>query len=62
MGRWNYFRFMALLLLLHHIIYFALESFSYYLLTDTLISMTVSYLASLLLIVLIEHLRNNNEG
>ena len=62
MGRWNYFRFMALLLLLHHIIYFALESFSYYLLTDTLISMTVSYLASLLLIVLIEHLHNNNEG
>ena len=58
MGRGNYFRFIALLLLIHHVIYFALEGFSYFFLTDTLISMGVSYTASLLLIVLTEHVRN----
>lgn len=58
MGRWNYFRFIALLLLFHHVIYFALEGFSYFLLTDIVISMTISYAASLLLIVLVEHIRN----
>ena len=58
MGRWNYLRFITLLLLLHHIIYFTLEGFSYFHLTDTLISMIVSYIASLLLILLIEHIRN----
>ena len=57
MGRWNYIRFIALLLLLHHVIYFALEGFSYFFLTDIAISMGVSYVASLLLILLIEHVR-----
>lgn len=58
MGRWNYFQFIAMLLLLHHVIYFALEGFSYFFLTDITISMGVSYVASLILIVLIEHVRN----
>lgn len=61
MGRWNYLRFISLLLLLHHIVYFALECFSYFLLIDTLISMCVSYAASLLLIVLVENIRDNKE-
>lgn len=58
MGRWNYTRFIALLLLLHHIVYFALEGFSYFHAVDIAISMGVSYAASLLLILLLEHVRN----
>lgn len=58
MERWNYLRFIAILLLLHHITYFLLESFSYFHLTDAFISMGVSYAASLLLIVLAEYVRN----
>ena len=58
MGRWKYFQFIALLLLLHHVIYFALEGFSYFFLEDIAISMGVSYAASLLLIILVEHVRN----
>ena len=58
MGRWRYFQFIALLLLLHHVIYFALEGFSYFFLTDIAISMGVSYAASLILIILAERIRN----
>ena len=58
MGRWNYLQFIALLLLLHHLIYFALEGFSYFHIVDIAISMGVSYAASLLLIILVEHVRN----
>ena len=58
MGRWNYLQFIALLLLLHHLVYFALEGFSYFHIVDIAISMGVSYAASLLLIILIEHVRN----
>ena len=58
LGRWKYFRFIALQLLIHHVIYFALEGFSYFFLTDIAISMGVSYVASLLLILLIERVRN----
>ena len=58
MGRWNYLQFIFLLLLLHHVIYFALEGFSYFLLTDVAISMCVSYIASLVLILLVERVRN----
>jgi len=58
MGRWNYLQFIAILLLLHHLVWFALEGFSYFFLKDILISMGVSYAASLLLIILVEHVRN----
>lgn len=58
MGRWNYLRFIAILLLIHHVVYFALEGFSYFFLKDIAISMGVSYAASLLLIILVEHVRN----
>lgn len=58
MGRWNYLQFIALLLLLHHLVYFALEGFSYFHIEDIAISMGVSYAASLLLIILVEHVRN----
>lgn len=58
MGRWNYLQFILLLLFLHHVIYFALEGFSYFLLADIAISMGVSYVASLALILLVERVRN----
>ena len=61
LGRWNYFQFIVLLLLLHHIVYFALEGFSYFLIEDILISLGVSFAASLLLIILIESVRNPKE-
>ena len=58
MGRWNYLQFILLLLFLHHVIYFALEGFSYFLFADIAISMGVSYVASLALILLVERVRN----
>ncbi len=58
MGRWNYLQFISLLLLLHHVVYYALEGFSYFHVEDIAISMGVSYAASLLLIILAEHVRN----
>ena len=58
MGRWNYLRFIILLLLVHHIAYFALEGFSYFRIEDTVTSMGVSYAASLLIILLAEQLRS----
>ncbi len=58
MGRWNYFQFICLLLLLHHIVYYALEGFSYFHLVDIAISMGISFVASLLLVLLIENVRN----
>ncbi|MBR6140193.1 MAG: rod shape-determining protein MreD [Bacteroidaceae bacterium] len=61
MGRWNYFQFIALLLFLHHLVYYALEGFSYFLIKDIAISMGVSYAASLLLILLVEHVRGSDK-
>ena len=58
MGRWNYLPFIALLLILHHLVYFALEGFSYFHIEDIAISMGVSFVASLLLIILVENVRN----
>jgi rod shape-determining protein MreD len=58
MGRWNYLQFILLLLFFHHVVYFALEGFSYFLLADIAISMGVSYVASLVLILLVERVRN----
>ena len=61
MGRWKYFQFIFILLLLHHLIYFALEGFSYFFLTDIAISMGVSFAASLILILVVEHVRGNKK-
>ena len=58
MGRWNYLQVIALLLILHHLVYFALEGFSYFHIEDIAISMGVSFVASLLLIILVENVRN----
>ena len=58
MGRMNHFRFIALLLLLHHCAFFALESFSYWHFADVCLSMSVSYVSSLILIMLVETVRS----
>ena len=58
MGRWKHLHFIALLLMVHHLVYFALESFSYFRIEDIAISLGVSYAASLLIIILIEYARN----
>lgn len=57
-GLRGHFQFIAILLLLHHCTYFALESFSYFHLLDAATSMAVSYVASLALILLVEKVRN----
>ena len=53
MGRWNYLRFMALLFLVHHVVYFALEGFSCFRITDIAIS-----IASMLIAIVVETVRN----
>jgi len=58
MGQWNYFRFILLLLFTHHVIYFALESFSYFFILDVVISMGMSFAVSLLLILIIEKVKS----
>ena len=58
MGQWNYFRFSLLLLFTHHVIYFALESFSYFFILDVVISMGMSFAVSLLLILIIEKVKS----
>lgn len=61
MGRWKYLWFISQLLLIHHLIYFALEGFSYFYIKDIAISMGISYVASLLLILLAEHVRKDEK-
>lgn len=58
MGIQNYLQFIALLLLIHHLAFFSLEAFSYFNIAEVAISMGVSYAASLILILLIEKVRN----
>ena len=58
LGRWNYLRFILLLFLIHHVIYFALESFSYAHIEDAVISLGVSYVVSVLVATVVEYVRN----
>ncbi len=59
MGRWNHFRYVALIFILHHTVYFALESFSFFHLKDTLISLVSSLALSVSLAWMIESVRGN---
>ncbi len=58
LGRWNYLRFILLLFLIHHVIYYALESFSYAHIEDAVISLGVSYVVSVLVATVVEYVRN----
>lgn len=57
MGKWNHLRYLTLLLALHHVAYFLLESFSFYNISDLSASIFSSYVLSWLVIVVLETLR-----
>lgn len=57
MGSWNHLRYMTIMLLLHHVSYFLLQSFSFFNLRDMLIAFGISLVASWILIAVMELLR-----
>lgn len=57
MGTWNHLRYMAVLLFVHHILYFLLESFSFFNLHDMAIAFGISFVVSFILIAVMEMLR-----
>lgn len=57
MGVWMHLRYMTILLFLHHIIYFLLESFSFFNFYDVAIAFGVSLAVSWVLIAVMELLR-----
>ena len=57
MGTWNYVRYMMIIFLMHHLIYFALECFSIYHITDAALLMAASWSSSILLALLLETFR-----
>lgn len=61
MGTWNHLRYMTILLLVHHIAYFALESFSFFNLKELGISAGTSFASSWIIIALIETLRGKKQ-
>lgn len=61
MGTWNHLRYMTILLLIHHLTYFALESFSFFNLTALGISLGTSLLTSWTIIALMETLRGKKK-
>lgn len=61
MGAWNHLRYLTVLLLIHHLAYFALESFSFFNLADLGISAAASFVTSWIIIVLLETLRGKKK-
>lgn len=59
MGVWNHLRYLTLILLIHHLTYFMLESFSFYNLYDLALSAGISLGLSWLVIVIMETLRGH---
>lgn len=59
MGFWNHLRYLSILLILHHVVYFALESFTYFNLKDLGMSCGISFLLSWVCIVALETLRRH---
>lgn len=57
MGVWNHLRYITILLLIHHLAYFALESFSFFNIMDVGIFAGASFVTSWVIIVLMETLR-----
>jgi rod shape-determining protein MreD len=58
LGTWNYIRYMMIIFLIHHLIYFSLECFSLYHIIDATILMIASWISSVLLALLLENFRN----
>ncbi len=59
MGVWNHLRYLTLLVFLHHFVYFLLESFSFYNLTDLGLAFGCSLLMTWIVIVVLETLRGH---
>ncbi len=58
MGKWNHTRYIFLLALTHHLVYYALESFTFFHIQDTLIAFASSLALSLVILLTLETLRN----
>ena len=57
MGKWNYVRYMMIIFFVHHLVYFCLECFSLYHITDAALLMVASWFSSVLLALLLESFR-----
>ena len=57
MGTWNHIRYLFLLTTIHHATFYLLESFSWFHVTDLLISFGASLVFSLVLMLTLEALR-----
>lgn len=58
MGRWNHSRYIIILTLVHHALFFLLESFSFFHYRDLLISFAASLALSVVLMLTFETLRH----
>ena len=57
MGIWNYVRYTMIIFLMHHLVYFGLECFSFYHIADVAMLMLASWVSSVLLALLLESFR-----
>ena len=62
MGTWNHLRYLTILLFIHHVAYYAIESFSFFNLTEVGISAGISFAASWVVIALMENLRGKKQN
>lgn len=62
MGVWNHLRYFTVMLVIHHVIYFFLESFSFYNLKDLGIAAGFSFGVSWVCIVVLEVLRREKKS
>ena len=58
MGRWNHIRYIIILAVVHHAMFFLLEAFSFFHLQDLLISFAASLALSVVLMLTFETLRH----
>ena len=57
LGKWNYARYMMIIYLIHHLVYFGLECFSLYHMSDAVLLMAASWTSSILMALLLESFR-----
>lgn len=57
LGKWNYVRYMMIIYLIHHLVYFGLECFSLYHMSDAVLLMAASWTSSILMALLLESFR-----
>ena len=57
LGKWNYIRYMMIIYMIHHLLYFGLEFFSLYHMADAVLLMAASWTSSILMALLLESFR-----